>query len=89
MHAENISYLSTFLLMAPIAILMILSMFGLDERLAGKARRCGRRRFCELDGSGDPLLLDPDGRPLSGTRSQRPNQDDSLPAGPRALPSPQ
>ena len=61
---EYLSGWDTFLVMTPIAALMVLAMFGLDDRLArGRSRRAGTRSFCEMDRT--PLLRDPDGRPYT------------------------
>jgi hypothetical protein len=67
MHGENVfSFLDTALLMAPIAALMLLTLFRLDERVA-KVQIRGRRRnsFCEVSPSGRGVLFDPDGTCVS------------------------
>jgi len=51
------------LLIVPFAALMVMAMFGLDERLASPSGgRSRNRRFCSIDRDGQPVLLDPDGR---------------------------
>src|SRR6266567_8126342 len=64
MHgATALSFLDTFLLMAPFAAFMILALFGLDERLSAAHARNGHRpRFCEVGPDGHGRLSDPDGR---------------------------
>jgi len=58
-----LSFLDTFLLMAPMATFMILALFGMDERLSASRARIGHRpRFCEVGPDGHGLLSDPDGR---------------------------
>lgn len=66
--------LDTVLFMAPFAVLLVLAMFGLDERFA-----CGRNRarhlrpgFCEVDRHGHGELRDPDGKTPKMARPDRP-----------------
>jgi hypothetical protein len=67
------STLDIVFLMAPVAVFMILAMFGLDERLASDhTRNVRRRRFCELSPDGRGLLTDPDGRLPQTGRFPRP-----------------
>ena len=55
----------------PILAIFALGMFGLDERFASPKRTPGpRRSFCGVDGNGDAILSDPDGR-VWRTRSRR------------------
>ena len=63
MHGEKVfSFLDTALLMAPIAALMLLALFRMDERVAkGHLRGRHRNRFCEVGPGGRGLLFDPDG----------------------------
>lgn len=63
MHgAAALSSLDTALLMAPFAVLLILAMFGLDERFAREHLRSSRwHKFCEIDPDGRGRLSDPDG----------------------------
>lgn len=54
----------TILLAVPFAALLMMVMFGLDERLAGhRARRRERKTFCQVEVEGEMKLTDPDGRP--------------------------
>jgi hypothetical protein len=64
MHGEKvISLLDTALLMAPIAALTLLTLFGMDERVAkGHIRDRRRNRFCEVGPGGRGVLFDPDGK---------------------------
>lgn len=62
----------TAIVMAPFAALMVLSIFGLDDRLARRSRTIPpRRMFCQVDGQGDPLVRDPDGRICRGGEQHR------------------
>jgi len=41
-----------------------MAMFGLDERFVNSKPLSGpHRSFCGIDGAGNPILSDPDGRP--------------------------
>jgi len=60
---KGLSLVDMALLIAPFAVLMILAMFGMDERVATKPeRRVGRRRFCEVGRDGRGSLSDPHGK---------------------------
>ena len=53
----------TILLAVPFAALLMMAMFGLDERLAAHRTQASKRRpFCSPDATGEILLCDPDGR---------------------------
>ena len=62
MHAHDVlSGWETFILMAPFAGLLVLSMFRLDSDVARRRHNARRRRaFCEMQASAS-LLRDPDG----------------------------
>jgi hypothetical protein len=80
MHGEKVfSFLDTALLMAPIAALMLLALFRMDERVAkAHIRDRHRNRFCEVGPSGRGVLFDPDGE--CGSRNGSP----ALSGGPRS-----
>jgi hypothetical protein len=53
-----------FFLALPVIGILVLTMFGLEQRFATPRRTPGTRRFfCEVDGKGRAFLSDPDGRP--------------------------
>src|ERR1700692_667833 len=94
MHGEKVvSFLDTALLMAPIAVLMLLALFRMDERVAKGHIRGGRRnRFCEVGPGGRGVLFDPDGKcgsrrgfppPSIGPRSKFVRGAASVPMGGR------
>ena len=62
---KDLSLLDIALLMAPLAVLMILALFGMDERVATTKQvqvpGAGRRRFCEVGRDGRGSLSDPHG----------------------------
>lgn len=63
--ADSLSTWATMVLMLPFGILLAMTIFGVDEKLAAPTgRRPVRVRFCEVgpDGRGD--LADPDGHLL-------------------------
>ncbi len=54
----------TFILAVPVIGILVMAMFGLDERLFTPRRNPGTRRFfCEVSGKGSSFLSDPDGKP--------------------------
>jgi hypothetical protein len=65
---KDMSLIDMALLMAPFAVLMVLALFGMDERVAtrqergGQAPGGGRRRFCEVGRDGRGSLSDPHGK---------------------------
>jgi hypothetical protein len=60
---KDLSLLDIALLTAPLAVLMILALFGMDERVATKqASAAARRRFCEVSRDGRGSLTDPHGK---------------------------
>ncbi len=60
---KDLSFLDMVLLMAPIALLMFLTMFRMDERVASRQTRVGsQRKFCEVGRDGRGILSDPDGK---------------------------
>jgi hypothetical protein len=55
----------------PLAVLLVISVFKLDDRLITPKKPAGRRgRPCPTDENGEPILRDPDGR-LSARRDRR------------------
>ena len=60
---KDMSLIDMALLMAPFAVLMVLALFGMDERVATRQERGGgRRRFCEVGRDGRGSLSDPHGK---------------------------
>ncbi len=60
---DSLSTWATVVLMVPFGILLAMSVFGVDARLATpRAGRSARVRFCEIGDDGTPELADPDGR---------------------------
>ena len=63
---KDLSLVDIALLMAPFAVLMILALFGMDERVATTKQAqmpgAGRRRFCEVGRDGRGSLTDPHGK---------------------------
>jgi hypothetical protein len=62
---KDLSLVDIALLMAPFAVLMVLALFGMDERVATKQAPvpgAGRRRFCEVGRDGRGSLTDPHGK---------------------------
>jgi len=74
MHGPTgLSFLDTVLLIAPLAVLLMLALFGMDERLSATRSRSGRGpRFCEVGPDGQGLLSDPHGNHGSRGGSQAP-----------------
>jgi|HubBroStandDraft_2_1064218.scaffolds.fasta_scaffold483117_1 hypothetical protein len=60
---NGMSLVDMALLMAPFAVLMVLALFRMDERVATREERgVGRRRFCEVGRDGRGSLSDPHGK---------------------------
>lgn len=59
--SDSLSPLGTLVLMLPFVLLLAMSVFSIDERLATPRRRRLRVRFCELEPDGQPKMADPDG----------------------------
>jgi len=60
----NLGALDTSLMVVPFLVILVMGMFGLDERAASPRRPAKTRRFfCEVDGKGRMFLSDPDGTP--------------------------
>lgn len=59
--SDSLSPLGTLVLMLPFVLLLAMSIFSIDERLATPKRRRLRVRFCELEPDGQPKMADPDG----------------------------
>jgi hypothetical protein len=56
----------TFLIAIPLIVILMITMFRLDQIIASpKGVVTGRRLACGVDKLGEPILRDPDGR-LSG-----------------------
>lgn len=56
--------LDLLVLMIPVLAIFAMAMFGLDERFVNSKPLSGpHRSFCGIDGAGNPILSDPDGRP--------------------------
>jgi hypothetical protein len=52
----------TFVLALPFLGVLVMAMFGLDERLGSPKLTTKRsRNFCEVDAKGGAMLSDPDG----------------------------
>src|SRR5580692_6700756 len=65
---KDMSLIEMALLMAPFAVLMVLALFGMDERVATRqVRGGGRRRFCEVGRDGRGSLSDPHGESVNGS----------------------
>lgn len=65
---DSLSPWATLVLMLPFGVLLAMSMFGVDERLAAPKAKRLRARFCEVGADGRAELTDPDG---SGWRPRR------------------
>lgn len=76
---ELLSGWETFILIAPFAALLVLSVFGLDGHLARRRPTRGGRLLCELQPEGETLLRDPDGRLCYPARPHRWNQSSEKP----------
>lgn len=52
-----------FLVAIPFLLLIVFAVFGLNDRLghAGTKEK-PRRRLCGVDGAGEPIMRDPDGK---------------------------
>jgi hypothetical protein len=61
----------TFLVAIPFVFILALSLFRLDT-IFGASRRMShpRRPPCGMDEHGEPLLIDPDGRPSEPRRKR-------------------
>jgi hypothetical protein len=67
----------TLLLSAPLIIIVFLSAFRLDQIIARPKRLLDRKRSTRgMDGSGEPFLCDPDGRPSGLGRRKQVRKDD-------------
>jgi hypothetical protein len=54
----------TVALAIPFVVILVMGMFGLDERFVNRGVTSRPRRwFCEAEGEGRRFLSDPDGRP--------------------------
>lgn len=63
--ADSLSTWATVILMLPFGILLAMTIFGVDEKMAAPAaRRPVRVRFCEVASDGTGILADPDGHLL-------------------------
>ncbi len=70
----------TVLATFPFLVLLIMAMFRLDEMVAAPRRRRKRvSRVLEVDAAGEPILCDPDGRPVPPiqVRARRPEANRS------------
>jgi hypothetical protein len=75
-----ISSRDTLLITIPFVLMLLISMFRLDEMIAAPRRSVGRRRSaCGVDEFGEPILCDPDGRLSEPGPKRR-----SVPSSPRA-----
>ena len=53
-----------FVLVLPLLGILLMAMFGIDERVFTPRRHPRMRRsFCEVSGNGESFLSDPDGKP--------------------------
>jgi hypothetical protein len=70
-----VSTRDTVLASIPFIVLLIMALFRLDEMVAAPRRRRKRmHRVLEVDAAGEPILCDPDGRPVPPQRIVRPRK---------------
>ena len=75
------SFQDALLLVVPAVGLMLFSFFRLDELVSVPRHGHGNRRaMCGVDADGEPILSDPDGRPVPPRRSS-PRASENRPAG--------
>jgi len=76
-----ISGRDTLLIAIPFVLLLLFSVFRLDESMALPKGSLNRRRpACGIDKFGEPILRDPDGRLSGPGRNCRPGERPRTPA---------